>query len=243
MREKVLLVLALAAAPVYGQENEAEKTFGEMEKKLRSAKSMHFEFDTVEGAKGEGATVKGSFDMAEGRAKFRIKSDTTRGDKKLEMLCVADGKATYANNGAFPKPLRIPAARPFNDNHLSLLARAGPITFFNACSAGPLPFAPRLANFEDDINKSLVVKSFKSGSKEKVGDQETHVVHYEVTWGDKKGDAIQSTVWIDTKTLLPVKHKAVFTPTVGGKPVQTEIIFRAFSVDGPTDPKVFELPK
>src|SRR5207244_7086900 len=237
--------LLLAAAPAYGQENEGEKLFKDMEKKLRSAKSLHFEFDSEVRANGEKVRGSGSFDLAEGRTKFRIKSEVKQGDRNLEgLLAVSDGKATYAKSRLSPDARTLPAARPFNDNHLSLLARAGVTMFFNVCQAGPLPFAPRLANFEDDIDKSIVVKNFQLGAKEKIGEQDTQIVHYEFSPAKEK-DAARVTVWVDTKTHLPVKQAVVISTTAGGKPVKQEdvITFRTFTVDGPIDPKVLELPK
>jgi hypothetical protein len=125
-----------------------------------------------------------------------------------------------------------------------VLARAGVTTFFNVCQAGPLPFANRFANFEDDINKSLVVRNFKLGAKEKIGEQHSQIVHYEFSPAKEK-DAVSVSVWINTRTHLPVKQAMVITATAGGKTANQEnvITFRTFTVDGPIDPKVLELPK
>jgi outer membrane lipoprotein-sorting protein len=245
MRGLTLLALVFVAAPVYSQENEAEKLFNEMEKKIRSAKSVHFEFDSETRQNDAKFRGRGSFDLAEGRTKFRIKSEVKRGDMEVQVLiAVSDGNTTYAKSSLSAEPFRLPGARPFNDNHLGLLARLGVTTFFNACEAGPIPFVPRLANFEDDISKSIVAKNFKLGAKEKVGGQDTQVVHYDARLMNEK-DPLQVTLWIDTKTHLPAKQAFLVSFTAGGKAAKQEetLTFQTFVVDGPIDRKILEIPK
>src|SRR5437868_6831932 len=242
MRWTSLLGLALVASTCSAQEKDAEKLFKEMETKIRAAKSLHFEFESVFDVDGRKTTSSGSFDLAEGRKKFRIKRESTTGKDSRVLLAVSDGTTTYSKEAE--EVFKNPIALEFKDNHLSLIVRGGVSLLFNVCQVGPMPMIPGLANFDADIGKSLVVKNFKLADKKKLADQDVQGVEYLLVLPGEK-ETMKLSVWIDTKTHLPVKQALAATVTQGGKSLKSEDVttFRAFVVDGAIDPKLFEVPK
>lgn len=87
-----------------------------------------------------------------------------------------------------------------------------------------------------DPDKDWVVKTFKLGGKEMVAKREAHLVHYEVeSRGDKPSkDAVS--VWIDTKTQLPVKHSIV------EKGCRFTATYKVFTLGSNLDAKLFDIP-
>ena len=85
----------------------------------------------------------------------------------------------------------------------------------------------------------LVAWDFKMGAAEKIGARDTKIVHFKVgEKGDR--DAAAVTVWIDSKTLLPLKR--VMVPFPRSAAAVTEL-YTAFALDPKIDARAFELPK
>jgi len=85
----------------------------------------------------------------------------------------------------------------------------------------------------------IQVSDFKSGPAEKVGGREAKVVHYRFGEGDMGPDDAEVTLWIDAKTLLPLKRTVVTKRDV----VHLTETYRDFKLDPKVDTKAFELPK
>jgi hypothetical protein len=232
MRCISLVTLVLFLAPVYAEENEAEKLYRAMENKIRSVKSLHVVFEGEGTADGKKGKVKGTFDF-EGN-KFRIVQEVTVDGKTEKSLTVSDGKLTFSNfTGKAETFRRAPQDGDF-EKALALLARGGPQTFFNVCSFGP----PKKDDF--NLDKFLKVKDIKLGPKEKIGKHDTQVLEYLAFFGKDK-EAVKLSVWINPKTNLPVKLASVAKKE--GKEVGRGVDFITMTVNDKTDAKLFELPK
>ena len=223
MRWLALLVLILAAAPSRAQEGEAEKLYRAMEKKILAAKSLVLEFNSQVTVDDKKFTVKGTIYVAAGN-KTRLELES-----KLfglgKTLIVTNGESKYAkvmilvfDKGPFP---------PKGEVLLALITRFSAVQAAMHRNPGPKKMAA------SDLDKECPVKNFKLGVKEMVGKREAQVVQYQI------GDVTES-VWIDTKTQLPLKR------TMAGKDKKTigdlAETYSVFTVDSKLDGKLFDIP-
>jgi len=239
MRWITLLVAALVAASAYGQENEAEKLYRAMEKKIRSAKTVHFAFDGQIIGKAK-ATVKGEAWLAEGeKGKLTAEADIAYvGDTNVKMMFISDGKSQYTK---IDEQVNVKATKPEEKNlekASGVIARVGMMMAFTAgFDALIRGSSPSKEPF--DLDKMAAIRDFKPGAKETIGKHNTQAVDYQVSLGRATAKA---TVWIDTETKLPVKREFVLQEggTEQGRISET---YSTFTVNGEIDPKVFEVPK
>ena len=229
MRSLALIVLILAAAPARAQEGEAEKLYRAMEKKILAAQSLVLEFNsqnTVDD-KSEPSkfTVKGTIHVATGN-KTRLDLESELFQLGGKTLVVTNGKSKYAkvgnlvfHEGPFP---------PEGEVLLALIAR------FGAAAAAT---EQKIATA--DLDKDFPVKNFKLGVKEMVGKREAQVVQYQVQ-NKIIGNLAEMSVWIDTKTQLPLKR------AIAGKDKKTigdlAETYGVFAVDSKLDGKLFDIP-
>jgi hypothetical protein len=94
---------------------------------------------------------------------------------------------------------------------------------------------------EADLNELLKVSGFKLRKKEKVDGKEAQVIEYMLTVASVGGVKINSTVWVDAKTHVPLKR--LLTAKVGDQELKVTETYSKVVVDGKIDPKTFELPK
>jgi outer membrane lipoprotein-sorting protein len=224
MRWLALLVLILAAAPARAQESEAEKLYRAMEKKILAAKSLALEFNSQNTVDDKKFTVKGTIYVAAGnKTRLELESELFGLGK---TLIVTNGESRYAKVGALvfdkgPFP-------PKGEVLLALIARFGAT---NAAMEKKIATA--------DLGKDWPVKNFKLGVKEMVGKREAQVVQYQIQY-KKSGNLAEVSVWIDTKTQLPLKR------AMAGKDKKTigDLVetYGVFTVDGKLDGKLFDIP-
>jgi outer membrane lipoprotein-sorting protein len=224
MRWLALLVLILAAAPARAQEGEAEKLYRAMEKKILAAKSLALEFNSQVTVDDKKFTVKGNIYVAAGnKTRLELESELFGLGK---TLIVTNGESRYAkvgdmvfDKGPFP---------PKGEVLLALIARFGIV---GAAMEKKIVTA--------DLGKDWPVKNFKLGVKEMVGKREAQVIQYQIQ--DKKsGDLTEVSVWIDTKTQLPLKRAmAGKDKKTIGKLAET---YGVFTVDSKLDGKLFDIP-
>jgi len=221
MRWLALLVLILAALPARAQEGDAEKLYRAMENKIRAAKSLVVEFNSQHTVDDEKFTIKGTIHIAAG--------NKTRLDLESELIelggknhIVTNGKSKYAKvgnivfyEGPFP---------PEGEVLLALIARFG---------AANGAMEQRIATA--DVDKDFPLKNFKLGVKEMVGKREVQVVQFQIQ-NKIIGDLTEMTVWIDTKTQLPLKRAET-----GVRQRSTET-YAVFTVDSKLDGKLFDIP-
>jgi outer membrane lipoprotein-sorting protein len=230
MRWLLVLVVLCLAGPASAQENDAEKLYRAMEKKLRAAKSLHVAFDGEQKRDAEIETLKGKIDFAQGN-KARFEAEVNISGKSQRVLAVSDGKVTYGKEGDKAASVEPNRNAPLDQKLPGMLARGGVVFVLNSFDLGISdPF---------DLDKQLPIKNMKLGVKENVGKRSAQAVEYEFREG---GDRMwKASVWIDTQTQLPLKRLLVQV-LVQGTYRFTET-YSAFTVDGKVDPKLFEIPK
>jgi len=224
MRWLALLVLILAAAPARAQEGEAEKLYRAMEKKILAAKSLALEFNSQVTVDDEKFTVKGTIYVAAGnKTRLDLESELFQLGKTLivtngESRCAKVGALVF-DKGPFP---------PKGEVLLALIARFGAV---GAAMEKKIATA--------DLGKDFPVKNFKLGVKEMVGKREAQVVQYQVQ-NKEFGDLAEVSVWIDTKTQLPLKR--AMAEKQEGKEIRTTETYGVFTVDSKLDGKLFDIP-
>jgi outer membrane lipoprotein-sorting protein len=229
MRWILALTLLAIGLPSSAQENEGEKLFRKLEQQVRSAKGLKVVFD-VDGQFGkETAKTKGYLLVAEGN-KGRLEIKTTVGDKTQMEQMIADGKDSAFLEGGKIVGERRPVDPASTEAALAIGIRAGVLAILQV---GPDP------KNKFDIDKVLPASDFKLGAKEKIAEREAQVVTYKLA--PPMGDPMQITLWIDTKTELPLKR------TTLGKVKDVKMsaveVYTEFAVNPTFDAKIFELPK
>jgi outer membrane lipoprotein-sorting protein len=223
MRWLALLVLILAAALARAQDGEAEKLYRAMEKKIRAAKSLVLEFHSQNTADDKKFTVKGTIHIAAGN-KTRLDLESEVFELGGKTLIVTNGKSKYAKVG--PMVFREGPFPPAGDVLLALIAR------FGATAAA---MERKIATA--DLDKDFPARNFHLGVKEMVGQREAQVVQYQIQ-NKIVGTLVEITVWIDTKSQLPLKRAEKET----GKDNRSTETYGVFTVDGKLDGKLFEIP-
>jgi hypothetical protein len=236
MRWFSLLAVFTMAAPAYGQQDEAEKLFRAMEKKIRSAKSLQLTFageltgDAVKGMKG---TIKGTAYLAAGN-KFRIEADGDVMGKTEKRLLVSDGKSTYEKSGDKVNPKPQP---PDYEKVSGIVARLGMTgSYVLPLEVSPSSDPPKKKE-PFDLDKKLPVKDFKLGPKEKIGQRDVQVVEYTIVLPLFPAKVAVS---IDVQSQLPLKFVVVVE--MSGKEFLRLVETIGVTVDGKIDPKLFEIP-
>jgi hypothetical protein len=226
-----------------GKQNEVEKLFRAMEKKLLEARAVKaavtLEVKALKGREDEsklgGKTVKlqGSLLLKKepgNKMKLKISGPwfDFEGEKATTVVVVCDGRFVTVRWDK-KEEKTYPAPKNFHFLITRLVLHQGVAThaMFLGSGSGPptfRPFWPELDGWD-----------FKAGRAEKVGGREAHVIRYRS--GYTEGDTAYSndkaagvTVWIDKKTLLPLKHvvsgyghvftefyKVTLNPKVGAK--------------------------
>jgi outer membrane lipoprotein-sorting protein len=229
MRWILPLVVLAMGLPSSAQENEGEKLFRKLEQKVRSAKGLKVTFD-VDGQFGkETAKTKGYLLVTEGN-KGRLEIQTTVGDKTVVEQMIADGKDSAFLEAGKIKGEKKPVDPASTEAALSVSIRAGVLAVLQV---GPDP------KNKFDVDKVLPASDFKLGAKEKLGEREAQVLTYKLS--PPMGDPMQITLWIDTKTELPLKR------TTLGKAKDVKLsaveVYGEFVLNPTFDAKIFELPK
>jgi outer membrane lipoprotein-sorting protein len=236
MRQLSLLIVTLLVVPAAAQENDAEKLFRAMEKKIRAAKSFQMDFEGEVSAGTAKMTVKGKAAFAE-KNNCRIEATNEVNGKEGKTLIVADGKTFYWQPPKDNTPAQTRQVVDIDqENWQGFIARCGVLS-----SAQSFYFVKQPKAGESfDIGTIVSVTDFKLGTKEKVGGKETQIVQFTATIAK---DAMKATVWIDPQTQLPVKFALEGTAKAGGRSILITETYSNFTVDSKLDAKTFEIPK
>jgi outer membrane lipoprotein-sorting protein len=259
MFEQLILLVTLAAllaasGPALGgdekasNDEEARRLFQRMEDHLASIKTlrcdltMKFEGSGEPGAPNLSRELVGSLALAEGnRVRLELKKKTADASDLPGVpfwLIISDGTRELHQDSGTPKPLihdKVPES--LGADALTLLARSG-------LYLSTLPLPPVEAA---DNKDRFPVSEFKLGPKEKIGNRDAQRLDYRF---DVKGqkqpsgeDApLRASVWIDSKTTLPLKRE--FTWRFMGVPVMAVTESYEHSVtDEKLDAKEFEVPE
>jgi hypothetical protein len=150
----------------------------------------------------------------------------------MKLVSVCDGKANRTTYNGQPAGPDMPPEEGAFEKGLAVFARAGMLAMMRSQRKDDKKEA-------FDLDKMIAIKDFKAGAKEKVGTHDTQVVQYNLDLG-MEGKAKVS-LWIDTKTNLPVKRELMVDDN--GKNFQLTETITAFDVNPKLDPKLYELPK
>lgn len=239
------LLAVLWPTPVGAQDNEAEKLFRGMEKKLIEAKAYEVTFDYQVGKR----QATGALLMAQGN-KMRLKITGHFDDKpKASFVVVSDGaqirskgvKFSVASNGQPGMELggqsewKTPAH--FQALVTSISSRGG--MWFSTLMFSYLDErAGGLGTDLDGEESKMKVYDFKLVGADKLGDRDAKVIRYRFGSGGGCRFDEEITLWLDAKTLLPLKRS--FTLKVHDLRIVEH--YRDFSLAPKVDGKAFELP-
>jgi outer membrane lipoprotein-sorting protein len=238
-------LLAATLVPAAGaQDNEAEKLFRDMEKKIGSAKV----FEIVFTYQLEGKTTKGSLLLTDdNKARLQVSGPFSFGVKReASFELVSDGKKLKlkgarlvggpTGRAGFELGGQTEGETPkaFHAWRAAEVSRVG---------MGPMvigmPYTLGAEADPDGEETRMKVYDFEAGVAEKVGERRAKVVHYRC--GKGGNDDPKGTVWIDAETSLPLKRVYLAHP-------ESEIIritesYSEFKLNPKVDAKVFQLPK
>jgi outer membrane lipoprotein-sorting protein len=236
MRWSVCLLVVSAAFSLTRaggpQPNEAEKLFRDLEKKLATAEAVRAAGDMTLKAPGKEAKVEIALTLARGnKSRLKIKGELNGKDVTVET--VSDGKDFRAVEGpGGRKGIALHMTEQHNELYGILLTRLG--------LAGLVEVPPLPKGKKTDLQKMFPVGGFKLGKAEKVNGRDARVIHYHVTLGGKV--AIQETLWLDAKTLLPMK-RSLQAKGKDDATVAASETYREFRLNPTLDPKTFEIPR
>jgi outer membrane lipoprotein-sorting protein len=227
----VLLVLLLPAAAAAGGGNEAEKLFRQVEKKITSAKSLKVSATIEVQGKSDDGKVEATLVWAAGN-KARLKFSGNIQGKDVTMEVVSDGKRMLSTG--FGKSKEEKARKNLDDLLTRMVSRAGLLGIFFIVRQG----GPGQPAGDPDSEKLFNARDFKLGEAEKVGGRDARVIRYRII--PEIGNPVAVTLWVDVKTLLPLKRQ--IAPEQKDADTITETT-TTFTLNPKLDPKTFELPK
>jgi outer membrane lipoprotein-sorting protein len=240
MRWSAALALLCLTAPAYCQENEGEKLFRAMEKKVRSAKALQVTGETEIAPKGGQVVVTAKLYQAPGN-KGRLQLDAIANGKSVwNILLVSDGKTLYSrefNNKSVTENIP-PHLQDTEKSTPALLARVGAVSWLFITEMLVKPSNPTKTE-AFDVDKAVPAKGFKLAGKEKIGPVESDVVEYVLEPQFSKVP-LKATVWIDAATHLPVKRQLDLKQ--GNQTLRISETYREFILDAKLDAKLFEIP-
>src|SRR5262249_10581452 len=137
VRMIALATILLATRPVFGQD-EAEKLYRAMEKKIASAKTVELTFEAALSGARRTTNMKGKIYAAEG-AKTNLTMEGSGDADGLKMVMISDGKTNYVKESDKP-PQTIPVADAKRIQQMQpLLARLGMTGSLFIIRASPEP--------------------------------------------------------------------------------------------------------
>jgi outer membrane lipoprotein-sorting protein len=226
-------LLALVLPALAGGGDDAKKTFRALEKKLVQAKSLHVVADIVAKEKTKEAKLHISITLAEGN-KARMTVKGTADGKDVGMELISNGKSLSMVETASGKGKGKDMDTPdrFSETVATVVSRLGLIGGFRSTVGrkGKDGKAP-------DVDKLIGVHDLKMGEAEKVDGREAKVIHYEVKIRNGREEEARVTLWLDAKTLLPLKRLI----QVDKDRVQITETYSEFKLNPKVDAKTFEV--
>lgn len=240
----IVFAMSCAASPSPQAANDSEKLYRKMEAALAGAKKLQVDFESAT----EGSSIKGSFKIEDGN-KFGMEVVGAVGAKKYTLSLSCDGQEmllTRTEEPPPPVPLgpqpALPAPKTLTANVAAALARGGAWLAQEFADgeyralANPF-FEERQKSIEQkrpmnklpavaprDVTVLHKMENFRPGKSE----GGASAVTYDLVRKDGKPILINTmTVWIDSKTGLPVKRESlIFAATdaekAAGDPVSKQ---------------------
>jgi outer membrane lipoprotein-sorting protein len=232
--------------------NEAEKLFRAMETKIKAASAVQITADIeLRAIKGreEESKLKGGVSRAKGsflwtndnKARLKISGEyvgreLVSNGKQLKLW--GEGRAAEAK--AMPTPKHLHSLVRAVVSRTGVTAGSLIITFAPGPQFTPVFLASEEGAKEDfdPDNFKMSVWDFKAGAATRVGGRDAKVISYKL---GPKGDNFSTpvTLWIDAKTLLPLKSVVV----IGTENMHITEVYTEFNLDPKIDAKAFVVPK
>jgi outer membrane lipoprotein-sorting protein len=229
MRWLLTMTVGALATPVFAGENDAEKLFRQMEKKVKASKTIQIRFELTMMFFGTDATLKGTMVFGEAD-KLRLDAKGSMGGKDINVTAIGDGTKMHLIDREKSDTKVESSPKGVGDYFRAVLPRIGIFSGIEDASRGKdLP----------NVDEYFKVSDFKLGAKEKVGTAETRVVEYTVLFRGKDKGSVK--VWINTKTSLPAKLQ--IRAEAGGITIEITETYTEYALDGKLDAKQFEAPK
>jgi outer membrane lipoprotein-sorting protein len=222
-----LATLLLGVAP--GQD-EAQELFKRMEQQILKCKTLdaQMEFAVTDFPADKG--VKGRLLVARGN-RMRWEIDMTVAGMPRKVTTVSDGDRMRTIGAVARQNDQVP--RHMAEIALSSVTRGGVWMTMYAVLENQDP-AKEYKDFDPD--KSFAVSNFELGTKEMMAGKEAQVLEYKATIA---GQPFAVTVWIDTRTHLPLKRVLKGGPNL----VLVTETYTKVVLDKKVDDKGFEIPK
>jgi hypothetical protein len=226
-------VLLTVLAPVFAvQGNDAEKLFREMERKIDAAKSLRvasliYVMDNRGGGKLN--PKRSTLALAPGN-KVRMTMKGKGGGKEMEMEVVSDGKKLALHIIPPGQDKQEAALKNLHALMGKMMSRTGSLGAFSLLRDPPNAREP---------DKLVTVSDFKAGADGKVNGRDAKMLEYRVKVAGKQPAKV--TLWLDAKTLLPIKRLVV--PEMDRENARIWETYIEFTIDPRLDPKMFALPK
>jgi outer membrane lipoprotein-sorting protein len=229
-----VLLLPALVSPVLAQDKEAEKLFRAMEKRITRAPAFKVAI-LIEAGRDTGrpASFKGFLLLTrDNKARLNV-SGADFGEVRVWQM-VSDGKQMKLRpydigvSEVAKEEATLPTPKDLHD-HLA----------WSVSRLGLYPHLPRMPVMlaSDGALQMLSVRGFKAGPAQKVGGRDAQAVHFKLGVRELK-DQATVTVWIDTKTQLPLKRVINLGPAWGGAITET---YPMFTLDPRPDAGAFEL--
>jgi hypothetical protein len=242
MRHSAALVCGLllaAALPALAQDNEAEKLFRNMHRKLGAADAIRFAVGTeikTDNADRD-SSFKGSVLLAKGnKAQLKWTGLTWKGE------LISDGQHAYLNIGG--KETTVATPKHLNGILIFFVSRTGVLWTLQAMQS----LLPGLGDTRpEDLFKGAdrdraAVWDFKLARAERFKGRDVKVVNFR--YGSRDGPGVPISISIDADTLLPLK--LVIDNTKGGGAFAGAIItetYSEFTLEPKIEAKAFVLPE
>jgi outer membrane lipoprotein-sorting protein len=229
MRWLLTVTVGVLATPVFAGENDAEKLFRQMEKKVKAAKTIQIRFDLTLKFFGADGTLKGTSVFGEAD-KLRLDAKGSMAGQNIEVTAIGDGTKMHLIDREKAQTKVEDSPKGVGGYFRAVLPRIGIFSGIEDASKGKeLP----------NVDEYFKVSDFKLGAKEKVGNAETRLVEYTVLFRGKDKGSVK--VWINTKSTLPAKLE--IRAEAGGVTIEILETYTEYALDGKLDAKLFEAPK
>jgi outer membrane lipoprotein-sorting protein len=221
----VRYAVVLLLLPALVQENEAEKLYRQMEKKVVSAKVVKFVVDTEMKAPVQDVKIMGTI-LLGGDDKARMDLEADVNGKQIAFQLVSDGKRMRTEAKGLDKKEEKDTPKGFGTMLRAMMVPAGAIVVVRGADK-PL------------TEEKLKISDFQLAGDEKVGDQKAKVIKYKFMPEEKL--MVDATLWLDAKTLLPLKRTLVVGKD-GMEAAKVTETYKEVTLDPKIDAKTFDLP-
>jgi outer membrane lipoprotein-sorting protein len=248
----VLLLHALVTG-LPALDNEAERLFRAMENKIKSAKAIQVNADIeLRAIKGREDESKIGDGVNKAKGTLLLTKDNqvrlTIRNEFLGILLISDGKQLklLSDQGDLDEAEARPTPKHLHNLIGTLVCRVGLTgsSMIVRFAPGPRfepvflrPAGPGEKNLDAEKVEGWGVWGFKAGSDTKVDGQDAKVISY--SFGERKGGkgAMPVTLWLDAKTLLPLKSAVVNE----SQKLHITETYTDFKIDPKIDAKAFAL--